>query len=123
MQNVPLDGVGPIVSAEDAPLCGPAYHPYRPVPHEEQAKRTRARRVMPARPRELAAVLGLVAIADFALWRGHGLGVGGIGLATFFVLVPLVVVAAARIRRMTRRLAFIGVTTSSSTARCSHVPR
>src|SRR5688572_26199310 len=95
MQNLPFDRVGPIMPPEVAPSHGPASHPYRPTPHEEPTKRARRWRVMPARPRELAAVLGLVAIADFAIWGRHGLGVGGIGLATFFVLVPLLVVAAA----------------------------
>ncbi|MBX3232729.1 MAG: DUF4173 domain-containing protein [Labilithrix sp.] len=77
---------------------------------------------MPARARELAAVVGLVAVADFALWRQDGLSVGGVGLATFFVLVPLLVLAAARGRRLTLRLAAIGVMLGAVTARSAYAP-
>jgi hypothetical protein len=77
---------------------------------------------MPARAREFAAILGLVAIADFAIWRREGLGVGGIGLATFFVLVPLLVVAAARGRRLTLRLGVIGVMLGAVALRCAYAP-
>jgi hypothetical protein len=122
MQRVPFDGAGPVMPPEEGPPRGPASHPYRPMPREEHAKRTRRWRVMPARPRELAAVLGLVAIADFALWHRHGLGVGGVGLATFFVLVPLVVVAAARTRRLTLRLGAIGVMLAAVGVRCAYAP-
>lgn len=122
MQNVPFDGVEPIVSPEGAPPQGPTSHPYRPMPYAEEAERAPRGRVMAARPRELAAVLALVAIADFAIWRRDGLGVGGIGLATFFVLVPLVVLAAARGRRLTLRLGAIGVMLGAVAVRCAYAP-
>ena len=67
------------VSPDEGPPRGPAYHPYRPVPYEEEVKRPRRGSVMAARPRELLAVLGLVAVADFAVWRSNDFGDGGIG--------------------------------------------
>jgi hypothetical protein len=77
---------------------------------------------MVARPREIAAVFALVLIADVALWGQHELTAGGIGLATFFVLAPLVVVAAARARRLTWRFAVIGVLLAAVAARCAYAP-
>jgi hypothetical protein len=77
---------------------------------------------MPARPRELAAVVGLVAVADFALWHGLSLAPGGVGLAAFFVLVPLVLVAAARARRRTIRAGAIGLMLAAVAIRCAYEP-
>ena len=77
---------------------------------------------MPARPRELMAVLALVAVADFAIWRRNTFGAGGISLAVFFVAVPLLVVAAARARRLTLRLGAIGVMLAAVAARCAYAP-
>jgi hypothetical protein len=123
MQNVPFDGVGPMMPEQEGPPRGPAYHPYRPVPHEEGPKRTRSGRIMAARPRELSAALALVAIADFALWHKGKLALGGIGLATLFVLVPLVVVASARARRLrTFRLGAIGLMLAAVAVRSAYAP-
>lgn len=118
MQNVPFEGVEPTM-----PPAAQGPHPYRPVFYEPvQAERPDHGRIMPARVRELAAVVGLVAIADFAVWRKEGVGFGGIGLATFFVLVPLLLVAAARQRRLTLRLGAVGLTLAVIAVRCAYAP-
>ena len=82
----------------------------------------RKARTMPARPREIFAAIGLVVAADLALWSGKDLGVGGFGAAAFFVAVPVLLLAAARARRLTVRLGAIGAMLAMVAARCAFAP-
>lgn len=120
MQNVPFGGLGG--DEPQATLSENADHPYRQSPVVERPTQGRAWGVSPMRPRELATALALVVIADFALWQKGGFSLGGIGLATFFVLVPLLVVAAARTRVVTARLCVIGVLLATVALRSAYTP-
>lgn len=119
MQNVPFDGAPPIAPPAEAPLRG---HPYRLDPYEAAAPRPHRGSVMPARPRELAAVVALVALADLAVWQHGDLGAGGLGLATFFVLAPLLVFAAARGRRLTLRAGIVAAMLGVVAVRSAYAP-
>lgn len=95
-------------------------HPYRPEPaHEPLAWPVRSG-TQPARPRELLVALGLVAIADFALVRRNGFAHGGYGMAVFFVVVPALLVLAARARRFSPRLAVLGTMLLAVAARSAY---
>lgn len=77
---------------------------------------------MPARVREIAAAIGLVVAADFALWRGRDLAPGGYSAALFFAIVPVILVAAARARRFTPRLGVVAALLASIALRCAYAP-
>lgn len=98
------------------------YHPYRPVPDFRVARPHHVPGTMPARPRELLVALAFVAAADVALWRGGDIGLGGTGLAVFFVAVPALVVLAARARRLTLRLVATLLLLCAVAARCAYEP-
>jgi hypothetical protein len=77
---------------------------------------------MPARPREIFAVLGLVVAADLALWTGKDAAVGGFGAAMFFVVVPALLLVTARARRLTLRLGAMVAMLLAIAARCVFEP-
>jgi hypothetical protein len=77
---------------------------------------------MPARPRELLAMVGLVVAADVAIWRGSDVAPGGFGAAAFFVAVPALVLLAARARRITLRLGAILAMFAAVAIRCAFAP-
>jgi len=68
---------------------------------------------MAARPRELLASLGLVALADVP---------AGFAVAMFFVVAPALVVLAARGRRMTSRVCVVSAMLAAIGARCAYAP-
>ena len=82
----------------------------------------RAPRTMPARPREIFAALGLVVAADLALWSGKNTYLGGFGAAAFFVVVPVLLLVAARARRVTLRLGATLAMFAAVAARCAFAP-
>src|SRR5689334_10385855 len=103
MQISDLPGASPYVPvaplttvAEDAP------RPANPTP------------IPQGRPRELVALVGIVALADVSLYRG----VGGAGLAALFVGVPALSVVAASVRRVSSRFAVVLVLVLLVAARC-----
>lgn len=79
-------------------------------------------RTMPARPRELVAVVGLAVAADLAMWRGKELAVGGFGAAAFFLAVPALLLVAARARLYTIRLGATLAIFGAIAARCAYSP-
>lgn len=79
-------------------------------------------RTMPARLREIAAAIGLVITADLALWRGKDLAPGGYSAALFFAIVPIVLLLAARARRLTIRLGVVGALLAAIAVRCAYAP-
>ncbi|MBS2014190.1 MAG: DUF4173 domain-containing protein [Deltaproteobacteria bacterium] len=104
---------------------GPQYgtHPYRPMPvHVGAPKTWPIERTMPARLREIGAVVALVVAADFALWRGKDLAPGGYSAAAFFVAVPTILLVAARARRVTARLGVVIALLAAIALRCAYAP-
>ena len=73
------------------------------------------RRGPPVRPRELAAMIVIVALADLALYDGAG----GAGLAVVFAGVPAILFAAARRRAMSPRFAGIAALLAVVAVRCA----
>jgi len=76
------------------------------------------RRSPPARPRELAALLAIVVLADLTLYQGGG----GVGLALLFAGVPAILFAAARARRGSRRFAAAAGLLAVVACRCAWQP-
>jgi hypothetical protein len=77
---------------------------------------------MPARPRELCAALALVLAADVALWSSGTVALRGSGAAIFFVVVPALILVAARARRFTWRLVAMLGMLAAIAARCVYAP-
>lgn len=77
---------------------------------------TLLRRVRPAHPRELVALIAIVALADLALYQSTG--GGGAGLAVLLVGVPAILFAAARARTPSWRLAAIAALLALVAGRC-----
>jgi hypothetical protein len=98
----------------------PPEHPYRPEPTWALAEPPRRPGTQPARPFELLVALGLVAVADFAFVRPNGLGLGGFGFAVFFLLVPALVVMAARKKRLSFRLVVLATMLIAIAARSAY---
>lgn len=89
----------------EAPVAWPAPHYRTPPGWTPPATAARARaKAKPLRPRELAAVAALVVLTDVVLFAGNHAHTGGLGLALFFVAVPAVAFAAARVRPSPQRL-------------------
>jgi hypothetical protein len=61
------------------------------------------KRTRPARPRELVAMIAIVALADVALYQGAG----GAGLAVLFAGIPVILFLAASTRSVSSRFAAI----------------
>jgi hypothetical protein len=74
----------------------------------------RLNRPTPARPRELAAMLAIVALADVALYQGAG----GAGLAALFAGLPAILFLVAPARSLSRRFAVISALLALVAGRC-----
>jgi hypothetical protein len=97
--------------------------PYRPVPTFAPAARLPSRpRPAPLRPKELAAVLGVVVAADVALFSADGAASGGFGLALLLVVVPAAMTVAARARAASWRLAAVAVMLAAVALRTAFAP-
>lgn len=102
-------------------LYGP--HPYRPEPPPEPVRRPwPIDKTMPAKLREIAAAIGLVVAADLALWSGKDFAPGGYSGAAFFVVVPAILLLAARARRPTLRLGVLVALLGAIAFRCAFAP-
>ncbi len=89
----------------EAPVAWPA-PPYRTPPGwAPPAPGMRARApAKPLRPRELAAVAAFVLLTDVVLFAGDRAHTGGLGIAVFLVLAPMIAFTAARVRPSLPRL-------------------
>lgn len=72
------------------------------------------RRPAPVRPRELVALIAIVALADMALYQRSG----GAGLAVMFVAIPALLFAVANARSGSRRFAAISLLLALVAGRC-----
>ena len=72
------------------------------------------RRPPPVRPRELLALIAIVALADLALYQGNG----GAGLAVLFTGVPAILFGVATRRVLSRRFAAIAAIVALIAGRC-----
>ncbi len=77
---------------------------------------------MPLRRRELFAALGLVALADLAIFRSGGGALGGWSSAVFFAGVPALLFAVSRARRLSPRLGAMAGLLAMIAARCAYAP-
>jgi len=108
MQPAGLPGTAaPDLPPPAAPIAAPP-GAYPPV--------TLLRRVSPARPRELVAMIALVALADLALYQGDG--DGGAGLAALFAGTPAILFVTATARTGSSRLAAITTLLALVAGRC-----
>ena len=96
-------------------------HPYRPTPAvAEEQPRVYGRAV--ASGRELLGAVALTAAVDFGFFRSNPGTRGGTALAITFVVMPLVLLGAARRFRVTARLAALLLVLLSVAARALFVP-
>jgi len=96
-------------------------HPYRPTPAvAEEQPRVYGRAV--ASGRELLGAVALTAAVDFGLFPSNAGTRGGTALAIMFVVMPLVLLGAARRFRVTTRLAALLLVLLSVAARALFVP-
>jgi preprotein translocase subunit SecG len=95
----------PPAADQAAPIAAPPAA-YPPV--------TLLRRVSPARPRELVAMISIVALADLALYQGEG----GAGLAALFAGTPAILFVTATARTSSSRLAAITTLLALVAGRC-----
>src|SRR5213078_268032 len=72
------------------------------------------RRPPPVRPREILALIAIVALADLALYQGNG----GAGLAVLFTGVPAILFGVATRRVLSRRFAAIAAIVALIAGRC-----
>lgn len=120
MQTAPhVDAAEP--SETGAPEARPWYpHPYRPSPRFEGFAEPRRSPAMPARA--ILGALALVGITDLAVWQGGEPALRGFGAALFFLGSPAVIVATARARRFTPRVALLLASFVAIAARAAWVP-
>lgn len=97
----------------------PALGPYREDVAPAQPSRTLPRVLM---PRELLAVLGIIAVADIACFSGNRFGSGGFGLALVFGLTSLCMLASATRFRRSRGVLLVGTLLALITARSAIDP-
>lgn len=104
------DAHHPQLEATDSALFQPPPRPDGPYRASTAATASRARRpAFPFRPRELLATLACCVIFDLAFHGAGSYALGGVGLAVFFVGVPLALFFGARRTRRTRRLVAVSV--------------
>lgn len=106
-----------VLEPQAPPLQQP---PTQPGPYRTQspiAARRPARRAYPLRPRELLAALAFCVLFDVAFVYGGSYGIGGLGLATLFVGVPVALFFGARRRHDSRRLRAVALALALIAAR------